>query len=74
MFGDSTLCPSRHLNQGLNEYMFWAVCPRMTAAGRRKKKMQGLPEMSTSLGQKRNPGPGLRYRVRGMQMLFLEGM
>lgn len=36
--------------------------------------MQGLPEMSTSLGQKRNPGPGLRYRVRGMQMLFLEGM
>lgn len=41
--------------------MFWAVCPRVTAAGRKKKRVQELPEVSTSLGQKRNPRPGLRY-------------
>jgi hypothetical protein len=52
----------------------WAVCPRVTAARRRKKKVQGLPEMSTNVGQKRDPGPGLHYCVCGMQRLVLEGM
>lgn len=37
------------MNQGLNEFVFWAVCPGVTAAGRRRRKMQELPEVSTSL-------------------------
>lgn len=49
------------MNQGLNEFVFWAVWPGVTAAGRRKRKIKELPEVSTSLGQKRNPGPGLHY-------------
>lgn len=36
--------------------------------------MQGLLDVSPSLGQKRNPGPGLCCHICGMQMLFLEGM
>lgn len=46
---------SRHLTQDLNEYMFWAVCLRAAAVGRRMK-VQELLEMRTSLGQMRNTG------------------
>lgn len=68
---DSAICPSGHLTQDLNEYVFWMVCLGVRAAGRKEKKTRELQEMSSSLGQKSNNGWVLYVCICGM--LFLEG-